>query len=78
MAVAYVRPERLAGMTASSVKKKMKAKGFAAAVNREDLTRGAEMLGLPLDDHIQHVITALQGVASPLGFAAGPMETGPG
>jgi putative nucleotidyltransferase with HDIG domain len=68
-AVAYVRPEKLVGMTASSVKKKMKAKGFAAAVNREDITRGAEMLGLPLDDHIQHVIAAMQTVAAPLGFA---------
>jgi putative nucleotidyltransferase with HDIG domain len=68
-AVAYVRPEKLKGMTASSVKKKLKAKGFAAAVNREDITRGAELLGLSLDDHIQHVITALQTVAAPLGFA---------
>ena len=68
-AVAYVRPEKLAGMTASSVKKKMKQKSFAAAVKREDIEKGAELLGLPLDDHINHVIAAMQTVAGPLGFA---------
>ena len=67
-AVAYVRPEKLTGMTASSVKKKMKQKSFAAAVKREDIEKGAEMLGLPLDDHIHHVIEAMQTVAGPLGF----------
>jgi len=68
-AVAYVRPEKLAGMTASSVKKKMKQKSFAAAVKREDIEKGAALLGLPLDDHINHVISAMQTVAGPLGFA---------
>jgi putative nucleotidyltransferase with HDIG domain len=67
-AVAYVRPEKLTGMTASSVKKKMKQKSFAAAVKREDIQTGAELLGLPLDEHINHVIAAMQGVAGPLGF----------
>ena len=67
-AVAYVRPERLAGMTASSVRKKQRQKSFAAAVSRDDIARGAELLGLSLDDHITHVITALQTVAGPLGF----------
>lgn len=68
MAVAYVRPERLKGMTAKSVRKKLKQKGFAAAVNREDIQRGADLLGLPLDEHINHVITALQGIEAQLGF----------
>jgi len=68
-AVAYVRPEKLTGMSASSVKKKMKQKSFAAAVKREDIEKGAELLGLPLDDHIHHVIAAMQTVAGPLGFA---------
>ena len=68
-AVAYVRPEKLAGMAASSVKKKMKQKSFAAAVKREDIEKGAELLGLPLEDHITHVIAAMQTVAGPLGFA---------
>ena len=67
-AAAYVRPEKLDGMTASSVKKKMKSKGFAAAVGREDITRGAELLGVDLDTHITHVITAMQGVKGALGF----------
>ena len=67
-AVAYVRPERLAGMAASSVRKKMKQKSFAAAVKREDIENGAELLGLPLDEHITHVITGMQGVAQELGL----------
>jgi putative nucleotidyltransferase with HDIG domain len=67
-AVAYVRPEKLSGMSASSVKKKMKQKSFAAAVKREDIEQGAQLLGLPLDEHIDHVIVAMQTVAGPLGF----------
>jgi len=67
-AVAYVRPEKLTGMTASSVRKKMKQKSFAAAVKREDIEQGAQLLGLPLDEHITHVITALQRIAKELGF----------
>jgi putative nucleotidyltransferase with HDIG domain len=68
-AVAYVRPERLAGMAASSVRKKMKQKSFAAAVKREDIEKGAELLGLPLDEHITQVITAMQRAAPELGLA---------
>jgi len=71
-AVAYVRPEKLAGMTASSVRKKMKQKSFAAAVKREDIEKGAELLGLPLDEHITHVITAMQGIAGDLGLVTTP------
>lgn len=67
-ACAMVRPERLAGMKASSVKKKMKAKGFAAAVSRDDIVRGAEDLGVPLEEHIDFVIAAMQSVASELGL----------
>ena len=68
-AVAYVRPERLQGMAASSVRKKMKQKSFAAAVKREDIERGAALLGLTLDEHITHVILALQSIEAALGFA---------
>lgn len=68
-AVAYVRPDRLTGMTASSVRKKMKQKSFAAAVKREDIEKGAELLGKPLDEHIQNVIVAMQGVAADLGLS---------
>lgn len=69
-ACAMVRPERLAGMQASSVKKKMKAKGFAANVSRDDMTRGAADLGVELDEHIQFVIEAMAGMAGELGLAA--------
>ncbi len=69
-AVAYVRPERLVGMSASSVRKKMKQKSFAAAVKREDIEKGAQLLELPLDEHITQVITAMQGIANELGLAA--------
>ena len=68
-AVAYVRPEKLKGMAPSSVRKKMKQKSFAAAVKREDIEKGAALLGLSLDDHIANVIAALQEAAAPLGFA---------
>jgi putative nucleotidyltransferase with HDIG domain len=67
-AVAMVRPEGIAGMQASSVKKKLKAKGFAAAVSREDIARGAEDLGVPLDEHIQFVIDAMQAIGAELGL----------
>lgn len=69
-AVAIVRPERLAGMQASSVRKKLKQKGFAAAVNRDDIVRGAADLGIELDEHIQFVISALQTIAAELGLAS--------
>lgn len=69
VAVALVRPDKkLATVSVKSVKKKMKAKGFAAAVNREEIQQGAEELGLSLDDHIQNVLTALQGIADDLGL----------
>jgi putative nucleotidyltransferase with HDIG domain len=68
-AVVYVRPEKLAGMSASSVRKKMKQKSFAAAVKREDIEKGAELLGLPLDDHISRVIAAMQPIAPQLGLS---------
>jgi putative nucleotidyltransferase with HDIG domain len=67
-AVAYVRPDKLTGMAASSVRKKMKQKSFAAGVKREDIEKGALLLSLPLDEHIGNVITAMQGVSEALGF----------
>jgi len=50
------------------VKKKMKDKAFARAVNRDDIIRGAEDLGMPLDDVIAQVIAALKGDAERLGL----------
>jgi putative nucleotidyltransferase with HDIG domain len=67
-AVAVLRPDRIVGMTASSVKKKMKQRSFAAAVSREDIERGAADLGEPLDLHIQFVINAMEQIAEPLGL----------
>ena len=67
-AVAYVRPGKLEDMKAKSVRKKMKAKGFAAAVKREDITQGAELLGMEVNEHITQVITAMQGAAAELGL----------
>ncbi len=68
MAVAMVRPERLRGMKAKSVRKKMKQKSFAAAVNRDDIVRGAEDLGVDLGEHIQFVIDAMASISPDLGF----------
>jgi predicted hydrolase (HD superfamily) len=59
LAVAYVRPQGLEGMTPKSVKKKLKQPSFAAAVNREELHRGAGELGVDFDEHLTVVIAAL-------------------
>lgn len=68
-AVAYVRPTRkVADVEVPSVLKKMKDKAFARGVSREDLVKGAEEIGLPLEEHIQHVINALQSVANEIGL----------
>ena len=68
MACALVRPGRLEGLTPKSVRKKMKQPSFAAGVNRGDITRGAEDLGVDLDEHIAFVTAALQSVAAELGL----------
>jgi putative nucleotidyltransferase with HDIG domain len=68
IAVALVRPtKRIHDVDLAAVKKKMKDKAFARAVNREDIIRGAEQLGLPLDDVIVNVIAALRADAERLG-----------
>lgn len=69
VAAALVRPTRIAGMEPSSVRKKLKTPAFAAAVSRDDINKGAEMLGLPLDDHLRNCIAALQPIALLLGIA---------
>jgi putative nucleotidyltransferase with HDIG domain len=70
VACALVRPERLEGLKAKSVRKKMKQKSFAASVNREDITSGAEELGVDLNEHIDFVVAALRERADALGLAA--------
>jgi putative nucleotidyltransferase with HDIG domain len=70
MAVARVRPSKsIREVDVTAVKKKMKDKAFARAVNREDIVRGAAELGMPLDDVIAEVITALKSDADRLGLA---------
>lgn len=68
-ATALVRQKTLPGLPVASVRKKMKTKGFAAGVNREDLVRGAEELGVDLDEHIANVIEAMSSIADQLGLA---------
>lgn len=70
MAVARVRPSKsLSEVDVPAVKKKMKDKAFARAVNREDIIRGATELGLPLEELIEGVIAALRADAERLGLA---------
>lgn len=66
MACALVRPTRLEGLKAKSVRKKMKTHSFAASVNREDIVRGAEDFGVELNEHIDFCIAAMQGIADDL------------
>ncbi|GHO92307.1 HDIG domain-containing protein [Reticulibacter mediterranei] len=69
-ATALVRPDKsILGLQVSSVRKKMKTKGFAAGVHREDLVRGAEELGVDLNEHIAFVIEAMSSIADTLGLA---------
>ena len=68
-ATALVRQKTLPGLPVSSVRKKMKTKGFAAGVNRQDLVKGAQELGVDLDEHIAFVIEAMSSIADQLGLA---------
>ena len=69
-AVARVRPGKsIHEVDVAAVKKKMKDKAFARAVNRDDIVRGAAELNLPLDEVIAEVITALKSDAERLGLA---------
>lgn len=71
VACALVRPSKsFKDLKASSVKKKLKDKGFAASVSREDIKRGAEDLGIPLDKHIENVISFLAPIEEKLGLGA--------
>jgi len=69
MAVAYVRPsKKLADVDLAAIKKKWKDKAFARGAKREDIERGAAELGVPLDEHIQNILTALQESHEALGL----------
>jgi putative nucleotidyltransferase with HDIG domain len=73
-ATALLRPTGIGDLTASSVKKKMKSKGFARGVNRDDVVRGAADFGVELDAHIQFVIDAMKTIAPELGLERGSSE----
>lgn len=68
-ACALVRPEGLEGLKAKSVRKKMKQSSFAASIDREHITRGAEELGVDMNEHIEFVAAAMQGEEHSLGLA---------
>jgi putative nucleotidyltransferase with HDIG domain len=69
VAVALVRPTKsIHDVDVRAVKKKMKDKAFARAVNRDDIIHGADELGMPLDDVIAQVIAALKADAARLGL----------
>ena len=72
VACALVRPSKsLADLEVKSVRKKLKDKAFARGVSREDVIRGAEEIGVPLDDHIAFVLAALRPHEVELGLGAG-------
>ncbi|MEO6213901.1 MAG: HD domain-containing protein [Vicinamibacterales bacterium] len=74
-AAALVRPSKsVLDLEASSVLKRMKDKAFARAVSRDDLRRGAEEIGLPLDEHITSVIVSLRENAEMLGLRGTPQR----
>ena len=68
-ACALVRPDRIAGLEAKSVRKRMKDKAFARSVSREDISKSAEELGLPLDEHITFCIQAMRAIADQLSLS---------
>jgi putative nucleotidyltransferase with HDIG domain len=67
-ATALLRPAGISDLTAASVLKKMKSKGFARGVKREDVERGAADFGVDLAEHIQFVIEAMKRIAGALGL----------
>ncbi len=69
-AAALVRPDKaIASVEVKSVLKRMKEKAFARSVNREDIVKGAEEIGMPLDEHIAMVRDAMASIAGELGLA---------
>jgi len=76
IAVALVRPDKsIHNVEVKSVRKKMKDKAFAAKVNREEIARGAERLGVPLEQVIDEVIVALRTEADRLGVTGTPVAS---
>jgi putative nucleotidyltransferase with HDIG domain len=76
-AAALVRPSKsVMDLEAGSVLKRMKDKAFARAVNRDDLRKGAEELGLPLEEHVANVIAFLRERAEALGLQGSAGSSG--
>jgi putative nucleotidyltransferase with HDIG domain len=69
-AYALVRPQRLEGLKPKSVRKKLKTASFAAAVNRDDITNGADDLGVELNEHIEFCVAAIRSIADQLDLVA--------
>ncbi len=77
-ASALVKPTKvIADVDVTGLRKKMKDKGFARGVNREDIILGAEALGVPLDEHIRIVLDAMCDIAGPLGLAGSATASTP-
>ena len=68
VACGHVRPEGLATLEPRSVLRKLRQPSFAAAVDREDVSAGAELLEIELDEHVANVIEALRPIAPALGL----------
>jgi putative nucleotidyltransferase with HDIG domain len=76
-AISYVKPGRsVAEVDVASVKKKMKDKAFARSVNRQEILDGAQELGVPLEEHIDFCVKAMQARASELGLAGNSASAG--
>lgn len=69
VACAYVQPsKRIGDVKLSSALKKLRTPAFAAGVNRDDVAHGAELIGLPLEEHVANCLSFLQGAADELGL----------
>jgi len=77
-ACGLVRPDGIETLEPKSVKKKLKQPSFAAGVKREDVYKGAEELGVELDDHIRFVIAAMRPIAGELGLHTAADAPAPG
>ncbi|CAN5694471.1 HDIG domain-containing protein [soil metagenome] len=73
-ATALVRPTGIDDLKAKSVRKKMKDSAFARGVDREEVRRGAELIGLDLDQHIENVIAAMREISGELGLGSAPFQ----
>ena len=74
-ACGLVRPDGIETLEPRSVRKKLKQRSFASGVNRDDVYKGAELLGVDLDEHIAFVTEALRPIARELGLRTGEAVT---